>query len=636
MAVNLIDRELLLDELTYNTPFWAGGLRYLDGRWQRTAFSGVCKILDKRRQVVPLVARPWQLELDALLERQRAERKPQRVIILKARKLGFSTWVAMKFLQRLTMRRYQQAIIVAQDIETAHAIFKMAELAYSELPPEWELGLGIPVKPGLIGAHFSAKSRNYMSFGEQSRRKRTEGTTGESMLEIDTASSSAAGRGKNPNMLHLSEIAWWEGQQAAKKMLAMLNAVAYEEDTVIVMESTANGLNHYHRRWVLAKEGARDPDTGETYLPLFVAWWRDQAASIAFATPDARERFCETIGDTRSYGEIAEDERMLIELYGVSAEQLHWRRMQIRTQHENSVELFNQENPHSDEAAFIGSGRTVFSSILVARALKAVEAAPEPVRGTLRPSEKVTKRTRAGTIEVPTGAIWVPEANMRGSEPVLEVWEHPVKAGEGDDAEKIDGAYLIGADIAEGDANTLSGGDYHALSVFDHRTHEQVAVHRGRMDLHLLPEWALLVALYYNSAWLLVEINGPGIAVVEPLHKDYRYSHMYRRKRIDSKTDIEEDRLPGWKTDGVTKPLIESAFGSALQDSTHGLKDRQTAREIQTYVINEKGRHEAQPGEFDDMLMAAMIAHRGMEVLRPPRTKSERKKRDPRDPITGY
>jgi hypothetical protein len=634
VAVNPSDRELLLRELTYNTPFWAGGLRKVDGRWQRTPFGGVCKILDKRKQLVPLIARPWQLELDDLLERQRRERKPQRVIICKARKLGFSTWVAMKFLQRLTMRRYQLAIIVAQDIETANAIFDMAKLAYSHLPNSWEFG--IEVKPGLIGAHFSSKARNYMSFGEISRRLRTEGRTGDSTLEIDTATSSAAGRGKNPSMLHLSEIAWWEGQQASNKMLAMLNAVPYEQDTVIVMESTANGLNHYHRRWLLAKEGSEDPDTGESYLPLFVGWWRDPAASLSFSTAADRERFVESIGDTKAYGETAEDERMLIELYGCTAEQLFWRRMQIRTQHENSVEKFNQENPHSDESAFLGSGRTVFSSAGIARAIAATLIAPEPVSGTLRPLEKVTKKTRAGTIEVPTGAIWVPEHQMRGGEPMLEVWEHPIKKGEGE-SEKADGAYVVGGDVAEGMANTMNAGDYHVLSVFDHRTHEQVALHRSRMDLHLLAEWALLVALYYNSAWLAIELTGPGLAVAEPLQKDYRYSRMYRRKHIDRMREIEEDRLPGWRTDGVSKPLMESTFEAALHDGTHGLRDRQTARELQTYIINEKGKHEAQRGEYDDCLMAAMIAHRVMEVLRPPRPgKSERKPRKPQDPITGW
>jgi hypothetical protein len=500
------------------------------------------------------------------------------------------------------------------------------------------------VRPDLIGAHFSQKSRNYMSFGEVSRKLRTEGRTGDSTLEIETAASPAAGRGKNPNMLHLSEIAWWEGQAVASggKMLAVLNAVPYVEDTIIVMESTANGLNHFHRRWVLAKEGAKDFETGETYLPLFVAWWQDPSSVIPFSTPDQRERFAETIGNTKDYGEIAEDEKMLIERHGCTPEQLFWRRMQIRDHHENKVDLFNQENPHSDEAAFIGSGRTVFSSILVARALKATETAPEPVRGSLRPTDKSERRTRAGTILVPTGAVWVPETSMRSGEPVLEVWEHPRKAPEEGWPEEVPlaerrpGAYVIGGDVAEGEANTLSGGDYHVLSVFDHRTHEQVAVHRSRMDLHLLAEWALLLALYYNSAWLAIEVNGPGLAIVEPLQKDYRYGRMYRRKHIDRMREVEEDRLPGWRTDGVSKPLMEAAFGSALQDGTHGLRHKQTARELQTYVIDEKGKHTAQHGEHDDCLIAAMIAHRVMEVLRPPRDKGDPKKREPRDPVTGY
>src|SRR5438552_1479049 len=103
-------------------------------------------------------------------------------------------------------------------------------------------------------------------------------------------------------------------------------------------------------------------------------------------------------------GDIAADEPALIELYSLTPEQLYWRRMMIRTQHENNIELFKQENPASDDEAFIGSGRTVFSGVLISRALRAAEAAPAPVRGSLRAGERQERRSRAGTIRVPQSA----------------------------------------------------------------------------------------------------------------------------------------------------------------------------------------------------------------------------------------
>jgi hypothetical protein len=65
---------------------------------------------------------------------------------------------------------------------------------------------------------------------------------------------------------------------------------------------------------------------------------------------------------------------MLRDALGLTPEQLLWRRMQIRTQHEDNIDLFKQENPATDEEAFIGSGNPVFPGILVQRAIRAAEA----------------------------------------------------------------------------------------------------------------------------------------------------------------------------------------------------------------------------------------------------------------------
>jgi hypothetical protein len=666
LATQAVQRRLV-----YDTPFWAGGVtKDEEGNWrypQGKDFRGVCKIVDKRKQLVPCIARPWQLELDSALEGQRAAGLPMRAIILKARKLGMSTWVAMKFLQRLTQLPYQEAVVVAQDNSTAGKIHNMAKTAYSNLPTEAELGLGFSVKPALVGAHFSANGRKYMEFGEPSRKLRMEGRSGNSIFEIDTAKSPEAGRGATPSLVHLSEVAQWLGEQATRKMLSVLNAVPYVPESIVVLESTAAGLNHFYRRWIAARDGAQDPDTGESYVPIFVPWWRDPECSMPFSNELERERFIATIGDEAQYGEMAADEEGLLELYGLTPEQLRWRRMMIRSNHEGNVSLFKQENPASDEEAFIGSGRTVWSGMLVSKAIKAAEQAPAPVSGSLAASGWETRRSRAGTIEVPTGALWVPASEASAGAHMLDVWEHPrpepderperaviqtptaaspqavleaaaARAAQ-EQLEAVQpqgaGAYVIAADIAEGEANTFTEGDYHCAQVFDHHTHDQVAVYESRVDLHELALWLLLIALYYNRGWLGVEANGPGIAVVDTLTKDYRYSRMYRRKRIDTTTK-ELVKKPGWVTDKVTKPAMEATFGAALMEDTHGIRDLRTARQLSTYVVDDRGRHGASHGEHDDRLMAAMIAHRIMETQRAPGHSKRRELRRPTDEVTGY
>ena len=48
-------------------------------------------------------------------------------------------------------------------------------------------------------------------------------------------------------------------------MIGLLNALPQEPETICILESTANGLNHFHRRWQQAVSGGEDPDTGESF-----------------------------------------------------------------------------------------------------------------------------------------------------------------------------------------------------------------------------------------------------------------------------------------------------------------------------------------------------------------------------------
>lgn len=654
----LTERQLAVQQrLRYDTPFWAGGVQKDSaGAWHLPGpgeFQGCAKILDKRKIIVPAIAKPWQLEFDEALEAQRARGVPMRALILKARKLGFSTWVAIKFLQRVTQMANQAAVIVAQDTDTAGAILDIAKRAYANLPSEAALGLGFSIKPRLIHVGESKNGRKHMIFGEPSKELRYGGSIDDSVFEIDTANSPAGGRGTTPNMLHLSEVAFWESAQAQGKMLAMLEALPYEQETICVMESTANGLNHFYKRWISAREGVADPDrSGEVYTPIFVPWWRDPGCSLPFSTPEGRERFVQSIANTAELGEMAEDEAMLEELYDCTPEQLAWRRMKIRERPDKSIQTFNQENPYSDEAAFIGSGHTVFSGILISRAVKATETASAPVGGTLRVPDDAwrERRSRAGTTRIPERVLWIPGERMTHAEHLLEVWEPPRKADEVPEMvlengaerettefERRNGAYVLFADVAGGEANTVSEGDYHAIKVADWHTRREVAMHVSRMPLHELALWILMIAIYYNEARVAIEVNNHGVAPVDELHHTYRYRRMYKRELVGVVDDQKVNRA-GWETNKSTKPAMESTFASVLDsDLCGGLRDPATARQLSTYIVTERGKHEAQSGEYDDRLMASMGVQQVMSMKRPPRIGNKRVEGYKAvDPVTGF
>lgn len=624
------------ERLRFDTPFWAANCAW---------------VLNEDKVPVRLVPRPWQARtaetpphispIDEALERQRAANMPMRAIVLKARKLGFSTWVQAKFMQRVTQLPFQHALVAAQDRKTAGVLMDMARLIYDRLPTEEELGLGFSIRPQIVGEQQSRNGARSLSLGD--KRRPTEA----SIYETFTANSGGIGRGYTPSMLHGSEVAHWDDPEV---LIGMLNAVPKRPETIVVLESTANGFNHFYERWQRAVEGAEDPETGGLYVPLFYGWQDNPFNALPFVSDQARDRFERTIGDPDGGGD--EEEPWLVEQFGVTLEQLYWRRVTISEDCDGKLEMFHQEHPATPEQAFIGSGNPVFSQILVSRAIAQAQEAHEPVRGLLRPADVREIRTRRGKVEVPGRAVWVPDgaetaedADRWGGHERLLVWEHPVnevtQEGIPEADRRPDGQYVVFVDVARGAGGTSEKRDWQAIQVLDHVTRMQVCSYRSRVPIHDLPLLALLVARYYNDAILAVEATGLGIGVVDALVKDYRYSRMYRRRRAgDDRRNDQREQLVGWETTLRTKPLMEQTFGQALKEGEHGLRCVATGRQFTTYVETDRGKHEAQKGAYDDLVMAFMGAHRVAAELRPRDPSRGRRRRlagfDPDDHVTGF
>lgn len=648
--IEVVRRRLLED-----TPFWA---------------EHCATILDERKRRVRLVPRPWQLTFDAAMEKQRQAGQPVRIIILKARKLGFSTWVQAKFTQRVTQMESQYAIIVAHEKPAAGVLMDMAKLMHSELPDDRQLaemlygegtvrGAPFSIKPPIAYEGQSKAGNRWMTFGDRRRMALA------STYETRTAGAKGGGRATTPSMLHASEAAHYEDPGY---LVGMLNAVPKVEDTIVVIESTANGFNHFETRWRNAVDGAEDPDTGGMYVPLFFGWQDNPANSIPFNSPEARARFERTIGDPDGGGD--EEEPDLIAQFGVSLEQLRWRRVTRDEECGGDVQMFHQEHPATPEQAFIGSGDPVFPGIRINRAIAAAQAAERPVAGVLRPADVMVRPTRSGTIEVPQRALWVPELDLTmedadrwGPTSPLLVWEHPLKSPQqirseyatgGMDAVQMEaaleqavaaeergtgpGQYVVFVDVAEGSGEP-GDPDYSVIQVVDHVSRMQVARYRSRIAIHDLPLLCMLVGLYYNEAWLAVEKNALGVGVVDSLGKDYRYRRMYRTHRPgdEQRAGPMRERL-GWATSPRTKPLMEQTFGELLKSEEHGLRDVATARELTTYVRdpNNPAKHGALKGSHDDLLMAYMGAQRVAAEMRPRDLSKKKKPRPGFDSITGY
>ena len=94
------------------------------------------KIRTKSGKLVPLRFNPPQKKLyEAVAEQARAGR-PIRLIILKARQMGFSTMTGGLIFHRTATRELVESLVVAHQEDATANLFSMYRLFYEELPVE--------------------------------------------------------------------------------------------------------------------------------------------------------------------------------------------------------------------------------------------------------------------------------------------------------------------------------------------------------------------------------------------------------------------------------------------------------------------------------------------------------------------
>jgi hypothetical protein len=523
-------------------------------------FAEQClRILPKKRSLgmVPLALNDEQLRLDQALEAQRLRGEPQRAIVLKARRIGFSTYTQGKLIQHTTQHANRDALVVAQDKKTAGTLFAVGELMYQQLPASEELA----IKPKTA----NRSRRTALYFGNPSKLEREAGNIGiNSSLTVDTANEMEAGRGQTYTAVHASEVAFWPDIET--KLLGLLSTVPADSETLVILESTANGNNFFRDLWDDAVDGKNG------YIPFFAPWHQDDANRRPFMSDADRREFEGQVGQ----GPYGEDEPMLIERFSLDLEQLHWRRWRIdQPDIAGDLRKFRQEFPAFPEEAFISTGAQVFDQrrvqILVDRCPKL-----EHEEGILTASSKAVKKGRHGVVEVPTAVKWTPkaEANLGQAHPYWHLWEQP----------REDGRYIVVCDASEGEEIDRGESDFHGIQVIDHQTRKQVARYRSRIDPDLVGDQVYLAALHFNHAIVVVEkTGGYGMAMLRRIYFDYKYPRpsVYFRRSHDSSKDREEDRL-GWSTDRATKPLLVTTMVQVLREATDPGGDLDVVRDLDT------------------------------------------------------
>lgn len=514
-------------------------MRQADAR--RYIEKNLC-IRTKDSRIVPLKFNAAQVRLYETLQRQHKAGKPMRVIILKARQLGFSTLAEALIFYQTAKRKNVNSLIVAHREDSTANLFKMSKLFYERLPE--------PERP--LAKNSNARELVFEN-PERDAAKKARNPGLMSRIRCNTAGGEGIGRSDTLHNVHASEFAFWRGDKTAT-WLGIMQAVPAEKNTMVIVESTANGFDEFHRMWEAAVRGEND------FEPLFFPWFEN--ADYRMKVPPGTQ-----------WNPV---EAAMAEEYGLDEEQLQWRRWCIKNNCAGDERLFKQEYPSCPDEAFLTSGQRVFNNEQVAaRRLHA----PKPVmQGEFEYSlgEDPTKIRDIRWVEKPGGIIKIYEA-PRSRRP-----------------------YVIGGDTAG------TGSDWFTGQVLDNTDGRQVAVLRHQFDEDVYARQMYCLGRYYNDALLAVETNYSTYPV--KMLSLMGYPRLYVRELPDNFKGALRQAY-GFETTSRTRPVIIAELVAAFREAPEIVCDGDTLGEMLCFQYNADRRPEAMPGEHDDLVMALAIAH---------------------------
>lgn len=243
-----------------------------------------------------------QLQLHFLRNRQKLN------LILKPRQIGFSTAIRADFFYKAVTRTVSTATL-SHDDETTQKFRLVDDRFYANLPDP---------KP----------SRKY------SNSRLTTYSDYDSECTIATAGNIHTGRGGTYTDVHASEMAFYKDAEA------IMAGIMQGGNPNITAESTPNGAQGYY--YNLCMEAL---DGNPLWKLFFYRWWDYSEYVIPL---DDGETF-----------EYINDEIEIVEKFGLSPEQIKWRRhKQNQLKH-----LFPQEYPEDPVKCFLVSGQGYFGDI---------------------------------------------------------------------------------------------------------------------------------------------------------------------------------------------------------------------------------------------------------------------------------
>lgn len=311
-------------------------------------------------------------------------------------------------------------------------------------------------------------------------------------------------------------------------IMAALNP-AITNEAIIFEETTANGHNDFYENWF---------DEESDYENIFLAWWLSDEYRLNFENEDIEKEFKDNIENekTKFYRKL----KVLRDDKGLDYNQLYW----YFTKRKTLKDKLEQEYPCSEEEAFLFSGRPYFDRDTVERNILELSNI-EPI-----------------------------ESIMDGS---FVIYEKPV------DDEK----YYIGADVAEG----LADGDSSHAKIIKASTAEEVAYIHGKFSTDRFGNILVDYAKKYNNAYLGIENNNHGHAVINTVYINRAYRNIHFQYDVNKAAEKKNRaKKLGWTTSEATKYIMLDELDSALRDESVYFKDIELFKEAHRVLVDDKGR----------------------------------------------
>lgn len=496
-------------------------------------------------------------------------RKPCRLLILKPRQKGCSTFSVAAFYRWLSNDK-KRGCIIGGAHDQGDNLFKMLRL-YAE-------------NDEFAGPNKAKVLDREARWPNGSRAVQ------------QTARNPEAGRSGTFEAIIATEVARWseEGVANAADVLAgLLKCVPDLPGTLVILESTAAGASgDFYERWQRAITFEELRLGRDGFVKIFAPWF-----AFGDSRRDPRQE------DIKSEADYSEKERELAERHGLDMWQVAWMRWAIREECKGDFDTFCQDYPFDDQTAFLRSGRQRFNAGRLAKMKATVPMYPATF-GVLE--------ARGGEVSFRTA----PAEEAR-----VMRWEEPREGC----------AYLVSVDVMTGASQT--GGkdpDNHAVLVwrrgyFEHGRGwvpprlvarligdwpewERNRKYELRWDIDVLEEQVWRMSRYYGDCLIVPEMNMDR-GLVELLK--LRGANIYERE-VFNRRDQTTSRALGWLTTAQTREMAIEVLARHVREygQDGGGVDIHCPillAEMESFVVKENGRSEAMAGKHDDNVLSAAI-----------------------------